>query len=183
MLKSKESCPVRRIPACKAGLYGLTEDRELSESNSKPPFIPVHRIGHSGIFSKMGERKVSEIEKLLTRVCQDTEVLAVLLFGSAARDEQVPLSDVDICLVMRAKSFEPTDLSHKRLEYMKDNSLDVRIFQQLPLYIRVRVLKEGRILFVRDENQLYELAFRTARAFEDFKHIYYGYLKEVEVAG
>jgi hypothetical protein len=66
---------------------------------------------------------------------------------------------------------------------MKDNSFDVRIFQQLPLYIRVRVLKEGRILFVRDENQLYELAFRTAQAFEDFKHIYYGYLKEVALAG
>jgi hypothetical protein len=66
---------------------------------------------------------------------------------------------------------------------MKDNSLDVHIFQQLPLYIRVRVLKEGRILFVRDENQLYELAFRTAQAFEDFKHIYYGYLKEVESVG
>ena len=37
--------------------------------------------------------------------------------------------------------------------------------------------------FVRDENQLYELAFRTAQAFEDFKHIYYGYLKEVALAG
>jgi len=45
------------------------------------------------------------------------------------------------------------------------------------------VFKEGHILFVRDENQLYELAFRTAQAFEDFKHIYYGYLKEVELAG
>ena len=43
---------MRPIPAYKAGLYGLTEDRQLSESNSKPPFIPVHRTGHSGNFSK-----------------------------------------------------------------------------------------------------------------------------------
>src|SRR4030043_1922780 len=49
---SKESCPVRPIPAYKAGLYGLTEDRQLSESNSKPPFIPVHRTGFSGCFNK-----------------------------------------------------------------------------------------------------------------------------------
>jgi hypothetical protein len=48
---SKESCPVRPIPAYKAGLYGLTEDRQLSESNSKPPFIPVHRTGFSGCFN------------------------------------------------------------------------------------------------------------------------------------
>jgi hypothetical protein len=86
-------------------------------------------------------------------------------------------------MMPQPKPFGNTALSHKRLEYMKDISLDVRIFQQLPLYIRVRVLKEGRILFVRDENQLYELAFRTAQAFEDFKHIYYGYLNEVAVAG
>ena len=129
--------------------------------------------------------KAAEIDKLLAIARQDMEVLAVIIFGSTARDEQAPFSDLDICLVMTSgpKPFELTSLSHKRLEYMKDNSLDARIFQQLPLYIRVRVLKEGRILFVRDENKLYELAFRTAQAFEDFKHIYYGYLKEVALAG
>jgi predicted nucleotidyltransferase len=131
----------------------------------------------------MSKIKEVEIEKLLTKARQDREVLAVLIFGSAARDEQAPFSDVDICLVMTPKPFRLNTLSHERLEYMKDSSLDVRIFQQLPLYIRVRVLKEGRILFVRDENQLYELAFRTAQAFEDFKHIYHGYLKEVELSG
>jgi len=131
----------------------------------------------------MSKMKAAEIDKLLAKACQDMEVLAIIIFGSAARDEKAPLSDVDICLVMMPKPFRPSPLSHKRLEYMKDNSLDLRIFQQLPLYIRVRVLKEGRILFVRDENQLYELAFRTAQAFEDFKHIYYGYLKEVALAG
>jgi predicted nucleotidyltransferase len=132
----------------------------------------------------MDKKKATELDRLLAMVKQDKEVLAVIVFGSAARDEQVPLSDVDICLVMMSqlKPFGPTTLSHKRLEYMKGDSLDVRIFQQLPLYIRVRVLKEGRILFVRDENQLYELAFRTAQAFEDFKHIYYEYLKEVASA-
>jgi hypothetical protein len=109
--------------------------------------------------------------------------LAIIIYGSAAREENTPLSDVDLCLVMMPRPSSFANLSYKRLEYMKDNSFDVRIFQQLPLYIRVRVLKEGRILFVRDENQLYELAFRTAQAFEDFKHIYYGYLKEVALAG
>jgi predicted nucleotidyltransferase len=131
----------------------------------------------------MDKKKAAELDRLLGMVKQDEELLAVILFGSAARNEQAPVSDVDICLVVTPKPFRPNTLSHKRLEYMKDNSLDVHIFQQFPLYIRVRVLKEGRILFVRDEDQLYELAFRTAQAFEDFKHIYYGYLKEVESVG
>jgi predicted nucleotidyltransferase len=133
----------------------------------------------------MDKQKTTELDRLLGMVKQDGEVLAVIIFGSAARDEQAPFSDVDICLVMMPppKPSGLAGLSYKRLEYMKDNSFDLRIFQQLPLYIRVRVLREGRILFVRDENQLYELAFRTAQAFEDFKHIYYGYLKEVALAG
>jgi hypothetical protein len=54
---SKESCHVRPIPAYKAGLYGLTENRQLSESNSKPPFIPVHRTGLSGYFNKQGWKR------------------------------------------------------------------------------------------------------------------------------
>jgi predicted nucleotidyltransferase len=121
---------------------------------------------------------------LLAKARQDTEVLAVLIFGSAARPEQTPLSDVDICLIMmpQPKPFEPTVLSRKKLEYLEDFSFDVHIFQQLPLYIRRRVLKEGRILFTRNEGLLYELAFRKAQAFEDFRHIYYGYLGEVESA-
>ncbi len=133
----------------------------------------------------MEEKRAAELDRLLPRVKQDKEVLAVIIYGSAARDQQAPFSDIDICLVMapQPRPFNLTSLSHKRLEYMEDNSLDLRIFQQLPLYIRVRVLKDGRILFVRDENQLYELAFRTAQAFEDFRHIYYGYLKEVALAG
>jgi hypothetical protein len=49
---SKESCPVRPIPAYKAGLYGLTETRQLSNSNTKPAFIPVHRTGFSASFNK-----------------------------------------------------------------------------------------------------------------------------------
>jgi len=132
----------------------------------------------------MSKIKEVEIEKLLTKVRQDTEVLAVLIFGSAARQEQSPLSDVDICLVMmpRANLFEPAALNNKRLEYLKDFPLDVQIFQQLPLYVRRRVLREGEILFTRDESLLYELAFRTAQAFEDFRHIYYEYLREVESA-
>jgi hypothetical protein len=51
-LLSKESCPVRPIPAYKAGLYGLTENRQLSNANTKPAFIPVHRTGFSACLNK-----------------------------------------------------------------------------------------------------------------------------------
>jgi len=108
-----------------------------------------------------------------------------LLFGSIIREEQTPLSDIDLCLVLVPKHtpIEPIAFSHKRLDYLKNFTFDIQIFQQLPLYVRRRILKEGRILFVRDEALLYELAFHTAQAFEDFRPIYMSYLKEIRIAG
>ncbi len=69
--------------------------------------------------------------------------------------------------------------AEKRLAYLAETDLDVAIFQSLPLHIRSRILKEGRVLFVRDEEALYAVAFRTARAWEGFRHIHRRYLDEV----
>jgi hypothetical protein len=58
-------------------------------------------------------------------------------------------------------------MSATRLECLQEFDLDVQVFQQFPLYIRQCVLKDGRVLFVRDEDDLHALAFRTAQACED----------------
>lgn len=127
-------------------------------------------------------------EKQLTRqVVQqarcDPSVLAVILFGSAARDEQQPDSDLDICLVLQPAVVLQSNLTDKRLDYLAAFPIDVQIFQALPLYIQQRVLQEGRVLFCRDEDALYALAFRTVQAFTDFKPLYDRYLKEVARVG
>lgn len=125
------------------------------------------------------------LAKLLARVQEDEEVLGAFLFGSVVRGEQTHFSDMDLCLVLgpRPLPFDPAALSRKRLDYLKEFSFDIQIFQQLPIYVRRRVLKEGKLLFVRDEARLYELALRTAQAFEDFRPFYLGYLEEIQRAG
>lgn len=125
------------------------------------------------------------MKNLLAKAKSDRDVLAVILYGSEARQEQRSTSDIDICIVLDPLPYHSKkDInSQKRLEYLKDFAFDIQIFQQLPLYIRRRVLKEGRVLFVRDERILYELAWRTAQAFDDFRHIHSAYLKEVESGG
>ena len=123
-----------------------------------------------------------EITGLMGKARQDQDVLAIIVFGSRARGDDGPTSDLDICLVLQPKDYSALKLSRKRLEYLKFFSmpgLDIHVYQQLPLYIRKRILKEGKILFCRDEKVLYELAFRTVQEFEDFRHIYYSYLEEV----
>ena len=119
------------------------------------------------------------LRELIAQAEEDREVLAVILFGSQARGDAGPGSDVYVCVVLEARAQSGIEASHNRLDYLAGRDLDVKIFQQLPLYIRSRVLKEGRVLFVRDEDRLYELAYRTARAFEDFRPYYQAYLDAV----
>jgi hypothetical protein len=125
----------------------------------------------------MHERK--QIDRLLAKAQQDARILAVFLFGSAARGEQTERSDIDLCLVLQPARYASLELSRIKLEYLGEVDLDVQVFQQLPLYVRHRVLREGRVVFSRDDDVLYDLAFRTARAFERFKPIYQTYLDEV----
>jgi hypothetical protein len=121
------------------------------------------------------------LNRLLDIAKQDKDVIAVLLFGSTAREEQHPESDIDICLMLipQKKPYDNLYMSHKRLKYLSQSDMDIQIYQQMPLYIKTRILKEGKILFVRNENLLYDIAIKTVKEFEDFKHIYNSYLEEV----
>tara|TARA_B100000315_G_scaffold138943_1_gene127967 strand:+ start:1754 stop:2134 length:381 start_codon:yes stop_codon:yes gene_type:complete len=113
----------------------------------------------------------------------DEEILAIVLFGSAARQENFKNSDIDICLMLKPNQYPPKYLSNKKFDYLKRFDLDIQIFQQLPIYIRRRVIKEGKILFCRDEDEIYKIAFNMIQEFNDFEHIYHDYLKEVSNAG
>jgi len=122
------------------------------------------------------------LQGLISKAKEDEDILAVVLFGSAARGEAQAGSDLDVCLLLypRRESPERQLASRKLMEYLEYAAeLDLHLFQLLPLYIRHRVLKEGKVLYCRDEDKLYELAFRTAQVFEDFKHLYREYLEEV----
>jgi predicted nucleotidyltransferase len=120
-----------------------------------------------------------EYAAIIERAAGDPEVLALIFYGSRARGDAVPASDLDVCLVLCAGKYDDLELSKKKLAYLKDFNCDIQLYQQLPLYIRVRVLKEGKIIFCSDEDQLYDLAYRTAQHFEDYKPVYYAYLEEV----
>ncbi len=119
------------------------------------------------------------VDRLIAKAAQDPNVLAVMIFGSTARGEQNPASDVDICLVLRPEASQEMGRSEKRLEYLAQFDLDVQVFQHLPLPVRRRVLKEGRVLLSKDDDALYRLASRTAQAFEDFRPAYQRHLDAV----
>jgi predicted nucleotidyltransferase len=119
------------------------------------------------------------VARLVARAERDPDVLAVFLFGSHVRREATSRSDVDICLVLASADGAPRDGTRAQLAYLSEFDLDVAVFQRVPLAMRSRILKDGKLLFVRDEDALYALAIRTVRAWGDFRHIHQRYLDEV----
>jgi predicted nucleotidyltransferase len=119
------------------------------------------------------------LARVIGRARGDPDVLAVIVFGSRARGDASPRSDLDVCLVLAPKPGSEVALDRKRLEYLAEADVDLVVFQRLPLAMRSRILKEGSVAFVRDEPALYALAARTARAFEGFRHIHRHYLAQV----
>ena len=92
----------------------------------------------------------SLVRHQIQRVQGKPEVLAVRLFGSAARGEEHSNSDFDIRLVLQPGSYRRPDLTNKRLDYLAAFPIDVQVFQELHLHMRSPILKEGQVLFCRN---------------------------------
>jgi hypothetical protein len=102
------------------------------------------------------------------------EVLAMLLFGSAARDDTDLRSDRDICIVapeLRAARtrrlilrtiFDRLDVTGKRY--------DLWFFEELPLYLKMQVIEHHEVIFCRDLPALYEYLYFYRKLWGDQKH-------------
>lgn len=122
--------------------------------------------------------KDKNIQAIIQSAKQDRQVLAVGLFGSYARGE--PYRDIDVCLFLKPGRYPPLALSRFRLHHTLPNGrYDVQIFQQLPPYIRKRILKDAKIIYCKDESPLYDLYFETIRKFDDYQKYYEDYLRAV----
>ena len=115
----------------------------------------------------------------MKKIKADKDIIAVLLFGSLARNE--PNRDIDICIILDRK-YSNLEMSKKRLSFVSlvNNKFDIQIFQQLPLYIRKRILKEGKILLCKNEDVLYNIAFSTIKEYNLYEKAYITYMNSIK---
>ena len=116
-------------------------------------------------------------------VIKDKQIIAVLVFGSYARENgrKESYRDIDLCLVLD-KRYTDSEMFDKKLRYIPllPDKFDVNLFQQLPLYIRMRVLKEGKVILCKNEDLLYDISFDTIKEFNLFEKHYNLYLEGVK---
>jgi len=109
------------------------------------------------------------------------KVQFIILYGSAAEERRTRESDIDICMGYGGSEEEASRFRYEVLSELFDDRYDVQIFQLLPLYVRKEVLK-GKVLYCRDKQELYDIAYGLIREFDDFKHRYYDYIGKEAIA-
>ena len=92
------------------------------------------------------------------------EVDGVLLFGSAAKGELTTRSDIDIALV-RPSTRRVLFSVFERV----GGKYDTKIFEDLPLHIKMDIIKNHQIIF-GDEVELSYYFYRYRKEWKDMEH-------------
>jgi len=111
-------------------------------------------------------QELSKIDKIIDELKKDKKVEAVYLFGSYAKGDVKPFSDIDICVITER------NISKQVKEEILSNSsekIDISIFWDLPLVIRFRVIKEGKLLYKKDDLKLQRIKIDTFNSYSDFR--------------
>ncbi|MCE8423047.1 MAG: nucleotidyltransferase domain-containing protein [Candidatus Methanoperedens sp.] len=112
--------------------------------------------------------EIGTIKKDFLFLSSRDDIIAILLYGSIAKGEDTPRSDIDICIVSPSckdrlgllnEIFRKLDVFSKKY--------DVRFFEELPLYIQINVIEKNNILYVNDVYDLYEYFYYFRKLWED----------------
>lgn len=119
---------------------------------------------------KTAFRRLEETGKL-------NDVVLAYLFGSQARGHAGPLSDVDIAILLvegmsEAVAFETrlalmAEIGHQ----LGRNDVEVLVLNHSPLALTYRVLRDGVLLYCRDEPRRVAFTAQTVSMYLDFKPI------------
>jgi predicted nucleotidyltransferase len=89
-------------------------------------------------------------------------VYAVYLFGSYARGTARPTSDIDLCVIT-----DP-DLPRTQRDAMysfSSRDIQISLFWDLPPAVRIRVLRDGLLLWGQDSLTLHRMKVHTVRSY------------------
>lgn len=97
------------------------------------------------------------------------------LFGSTARGEAGPLSDVDVAVLLDENVARENhlDIAAALVEELERSAprIDLAVLNEAPPALRHRVILDGLLLLERDPRQRIDFEVRSFREAMDFQHI------------
>jgi len=106
---------------------------------------------------------------------QNKEILFCYLFGSQTTQNIAPESDVDLAIYFDAGIVK--NFSDRRLELTAEISkflkreADITILNTVPPFLGYVILKEGKLIFERDQSKRIDFELKKLNEYFDFKPI------------
>src|SRR5574341_1761452 len=112
--------------------------------------------------------EIESIKKDFSFLFPRDDILAILLYGSAAKGDETLRSDIDICIVLPSRKNMKDILNEvfRKLDILT-KKYDVRFFEELPLYIQINIIESNKIIYSKDVYELYEYFYFTRKLWND----------------
>lgn len=97
----------------------------------------------------------------------------IIFYGSRAIGKYNKNSDYDLAIYFNGNKKERYNFL---INANFDKRFDVKVFQDIPLFIKKEILK-GRVIYCKDIRFVYDVVYQTLKEIELFKRHYYDYIK------
>ena len=119
-------------------------------------------------------RKKAEVLDIVKEVmAKDQEVLFAYLYGSSVHAD-LPGGDIDLALYLRLKDIKPCVKKEEEITAtlavkLHTDKIDLRILNVSPFLLQYHILKEGVVIFSRDEAERVDFETRVMDRFFELK--------------
>jgi predicted nucleotidyltransferase len=118
-------------------------------------------------FKKIDHDVRRYLPALVERLKSDGEIVAFYLFGSYAADRQTPASDIDLAVLLD-RDLPPHRHFEKKLQLLSiitselmTDEIDLVVLNQAPPALAYRVVREGKLLFEKEDGKAQRVSFQT----------------------
>lgn len=115
----------------------------------------------------MLEKKIKDVLK------KDRNIVFAYVYGSFGRGER-EFSDIDIAVFVKRVPERCVEYENKlaiKLEKLIKKPVEVRVMNKLPLLLTSRIIKEGKLIFSRDEKQSVKFETIMMSMYLDFLYL------------
>ena len=97
------------------------------------------------------------------------DIFAIVAYGSHAEGKAHERSDIDVCVVLKSNDSEKISKVLREILKIsaKNEKYDIRIFEQMPLFMKMEVIEKGQVIYTEDFSELNEYFYFFRKLWQD----------------